>query len=582
MSSPLRVLIVEDSEDDAILLVRELRKGGYEPDFLRVDDAGALRDSLELAQWDLVIADHNMPGFSSDAALDTLKRSGLDISFIIVSGSIGEDYAVAAMKAGAHDYLMKGNLSRLVPAVDRELREAEMRQAHRQAEEAIRHMAYHDELTDLYNRREFERAIRCALDSAREQGQVHVLFYMDLDQFKLINDTCGHAAGDDLLRSLSILFRTHVREGDVVARLGGDEFGVLLHQCPTDRAVQIAEGLRQAVAGHQFIWHERPFHVGISVGVVEINSASRGVDGLLSTADMACYAAKDLGRNRVHVYAEGDLDLARRHGDMQWVSRIRKALDEDRLLLYMQPMVHLQSRRPPNTEFLLRMRDEGDHVIGPGAFIPAAEHYNLMPLIDRWVVRNALAYVAGDAAATDGLSFINLSGCSLNDDSFIDFVLTELRSHGVPGDRICFEITETAAIANLSRAVGFVNEVRRCGCRFALDDFVSGLSSFTYLKTLPVDFLKIDGSFVRDMVDDPMDDAIVEAINKIGHAAGIETVAEFVENDAIKARLISKGVDYAQGYGIEAPHSLYRGGEVRQTPGRGRLRLRPAAPLRSR
>lgn len=565
MSSPLRVLIVEDSEDDAVLLVRVLRKGGYEPNFLRVDDAAAMRDSLELGRWDLVIADHNMPGFSSDAALDTLKCSGLDIPFIIVSGSIGEDYAVAAMKAGAHDYLMKGNLSRLVPAVDRELREAEMRRAHRQAEQAIRHMAYHDELTDLYNRREFERAVRCALDSAREQDAVHVVFYMDLDQFKLINDTCGHAAGDDLLRSLSTLFRSHVREGDVVARLGGDEFGVLLHLCPTDRALRIAEALRQAVADHPFIWHERPFHVGISIGVVEINSASRGVDELLSTADMACYAAKDLGRNRVHVYAEGDLDLARRHGDMQWVSRIRKALDEDRLLLYMQPMVHLQSTSPPNREFLLRMRDEGGHVIAPGAFIPAAEHYNLMPLIDRWVIRRALACVARDAKATEGLSFINLSGCSLNDDSFIDFVLTRLRFHGVPGERICFEITETAAIANLGRATQFVNEVRRYGCRFALDDFGSGLSSFTYLKTLPVDFLKIDGSFVRDMVDDPMDDAIVEAINRIGHAAGIETVAEFVENEVVRARLITKGVDYAQGYGIQAPYPLHPGG------GRGRM-----------
>ncbi len=557
MVKPVQLLIVEDSEDDALLLVRELRRGGYEPHYRRVDSADELANALNAGGWDLVITDHNMPGFSSDAALRMVKRHNADIPVIIVSGSIGEEFAVAAMKAGAHDYLMKDNLKRLVPAIDRELRDAETRRARRKAEEEIRRLAFHDPLTGLVNRREFEQRLNRALANAREHDTTHALLYLDLDQFKIINDTCGHVAGDELLRQLAILFQSHVRDSDTLARLGGDEFGILLESCPLEQAEKIAEGIRNAIAGFRFVWKEKPFGVGVSIGMVMFNADYVSIDEALSKADMACYAAKDKGRNRVHVYSADDQEIARRYSDMQWAAKIRQGLEEGRFLLYRQQILSLQGAPDERRyEYLLRLRDESGAIIAPGAFIPAAEHYNLMPQLDRWVVKMVFTRLAsrhGPDWEKRGVCFINLSGNSLSDESFFPFIRTQLRRYGVPPSCICFEITETAAIANLGRAIDFIKEIRELGCQFALDDFGSGLSSFSYLKAIPVDYLKIDGSFVRNMLEEPMDCAIVEAINRIGQVAGIRTVAEFVENDAIQRRLEQIGVDFAQGYGISLP-----------------------------
>jgi diguanylate cyclase (GGDEF)-like protein len=563
MGTPLRVLIVEDSEDDALLLARHLKKGGYELHSERVESSETMRSALELHAWDLVIADHNLPCFNSTAALKVIRDMELDIPFIIVSGSIGEEHAVSAMKAGAHDYLMKDNLVRLVPAVQRELREAQNRSAHKQAEQAIRHMAYHDALTDLVNRREFEHRLEQAILSAKERELDHVLLYLDLDQFKIINDTCGHMAGDDLLRQLAVLFQEHVRDNDTLARLGGDEFGILLESCPLDRAERIAENLRQAINNYRFVWRERPFGLSVSIGLVAISSASQGIDEIHSAADMACYAAKDLGRNRVHIYRAGDMELARRHGDMQWASRIKEALEQDRFTLYCQSIVPLDPNveAARNFECLLRLNDESGNIISPGAFIPAAEHYNLMPALDRWVIDATFSHLASIANNNGGLDgfgtcFINLSGNSLNEDSFFPFIHEQLHQHQVSPRMICFEITETAAISNLSRAVEFIKEIKSEGCKFALDDFGAGLSSFSYLRTIPVDFLKIDGRFVQNMMVDSMDSAIVAAINFIGDVAGVKTIAESVENIETQRKLQSIGVNYAQGYGIEHPRPL--------------------------
>ncbi len=565
MQPSLRVLIVEDSEDDALLLARHLRQGGYELQSERVDCSEKMRSALEEHVWDLVIADHNLPRFNSADALSLVREMDLDIPFIIVSGSIGEEHAVSAMKAGAHDYLMKNNLVRLVPAVQRELREAENRRAHKQAEQAIRHMAYHDALTDLVNRREFEHRLEQAITSAKERELEHALLYLDLDQFKIINDTCGHVAGDDLLRQLAVLFQEHVRENDTLARLGGDEFGILLESCPLDRAEQIAENLRQAINNYRFVWRDKPFGLSMSIGLVAISSASQTIDEIHSAADMACYAAKDLGRNRVHIYREGDRELARRHGDMQWASRIQEALEQGRFTLYCQSIVpldpNIESVR--NFECLLRLNDESGNLVNPGAFIPAAEHYNLMPALDRWVIDATFSYldsITNGNGGTDGLGtcFINLSGVSLNEDSFFPFIHNQLRRHQLSPHTICFEITETAAISNLSRAVEFIKEIKGEGCKFALDDFGAGLSSFSYLRTIPVDFLKIDGRFVQNMMVDSMDSAIVAAINFIGDVAGVKTIAESVENKETQRKLQSIGVDYAQGYGIERPRPLFQ------------------------
>ncbi len=563
MSIPLRVLIVEDSEDDALLVVRRLRQGGYEPEHLRVDSPRAMSAALEEREWDIIITDHNMPEFSSDLALEAVNECDLDTPVIIVSGSIGEEYAVSAMKAGAHDYVMKDNLARLIPAIDRELREARIRRAHREAEAVIRHMAFHDGLTGLVNRREFEHRLELALASAQERDLHHALLYMDLDQFKVINDTCGHAAGDALLTQLSLLCQEHVRGNDTLARLGGDEFGVLLESCPLDRAKGIADDLRREISAFRFAWEGRLFNVGISIGLVPVTAECQGVGQLLGIADMACYAAKDQGRNRVHVYSDQDADFSKRHGDMQWVSRIREALDEDRFLLYRQPIVPVRDGdgAVAGYEYLIRMRERTGDVVAPGAFLPAAEHYDLMPTLDRWVIGTVferLSRDGADGATSDaGLtSYINLSGRSLNDDRFFAFIHRQLEEYRLRPEAICFEITETAAIANPGKAAGFFRELREAGCKLALDDFGSGFSSFAYLRMIPVDFVKIDGSFVTSLLDDPMSRAIVEAIADISRVAGARSIAEFVESGAIREKLGEIGVDFAQGYGIQKPVPL--------------------------
>ena len=563
MSERLRVLIVEDSEDDAMLVLRELRRGGFEPEMERVDNQDELRRALRQRNWDVVITDHNMPGFSSEAALETVKETGLDVPVIIVSGSIGEDIAVAAMKTGAHDYIMKDNLKRLVPAIERELREVETRRAHRMAEETIRHMAYHDALTGLTNRHEFERRLRRALYHAQEEGAQHALLYLDLDQFKIINDTCGHIAGDEMLKQVAVVLQQPIRETDTLARLGGDEFGVLLENCPQDRAEAIARALLQEIRDFRFVWQDKTFALGVSIGLVMITGDGKTLTDVLSAADMACYAAKDRGRGRVHVYSDNDADLAQRQGEMQWVARINHALEENRFELFRQCIVPLagQDDGAVHCEFLVRMREADGELVLPGAFIPAAERYNLMPALDRWVIDAVFRHVAQHGPPVAGangrtLCFINLSGASLSDDTFFAYIRDKLDEYRIPRGTVCFEITETAAIANLGTAVEFIQEIREAGCLFALDDFGSGLSSFSYLRTIPADFLKIDGIFVRDMVEDPMDAAIVEAINSIGHVAGLRTIAEFVESAAIRERLRAVGVDFAQGFGISAPEPL--------------------------
>ncbi len=563
MATPLRVLIVEDSEDDVLLLERELRRGGLTPDVMHVDSPNALIRALACQHWNLIITDHNMPGFDSNEVLTLVHNSQLDIPIIIVSGSIGEDVAVSAMKAGAHDYIMKDNLARLIPAIERELREAETRRARGQAEEKLRHLAYHDSLTNLVNRNTFEERLKNALSSAKERDLHHALLYLDLDQFKIINDTCGHVAGDELLRQLAMVLQKPIRDRDTLARLGGDEFGVLLEGCPLSQAEVISKRFLKEINDLRFSWQDSIFSIGVSIGVVSITKQSGGLGDILSAADMACYAAKDLGRNRIHVYSETDADVARKHGEMQWVSHINQALEDNRFFLYQQSIIPLGSNGvgANHCEFLLRLRKKNGDMVTPGAFIPAAERFGLMTTLDRWTVKTAFAHVAelhkgnGDRRRL-GTFFINLSGTSLGDDGLLSFISEQLAEHALTPECICFEITETAAITNLKKAIEFINGVKDHGCRFALDDFGSGLSSFSYLKTIPVDFLKIDGSFIKDMIDDHMDRVIVEAINNIGHVAGLHTIAEFVETEEILDKLRSIGVDYAQGYGIDAPHPL--------------------------
>jgi diguanylate cyclase (GGDEF)-like protein/PAS domain S-box-containing protein len=429
-----------------------------------------------------------------------------------------------------------------------------------------RQMAYqasHDSLTGLINRRTFEAYLARILSSAKMENTHHVLCYLDLDQFKIVNDTCGYIAGDHLLRQLTVPLNTRVRTADILGRLGGDEFGVILQNCSIDKARQVAEDLRRAIKNFRFTWEEKTFELGVSIGLVPLTADSGRPDEMLSAADAACYVAKAQGRNRIQVYQPDDTAVVQRHGEMQWVHRVIRALAEDRFCLYYQTIMPLatQNQREIHGEILIRMVDEQGELVPPMAFIPAAEHYYLMPAIDRWVIRTALGVMAQTRQipirpAAQRYFAINLSGQSLCDDEFLEFVTTQLQQNGVDAEQLCFEITETAAIANLSRAMHFMTTLRAIGCRFALDDFGSGLSSFAYLKQLPVDYLKIDGSFVREMLDDPIDCAMVDSINQLGHVMGIWTIAECVENDAILAKLQELGVDYAQGYGIAMPEPL--------------------------
>jgi EAL domain-containing protein (putative c-di-GMP-specific phosphodiesterase class I) len=347
----------------------------------------------------------------------------------------------------------------------------------------------------------------------------------------------------------------------MLARLGGDEFGVILESCDPDTAYRIADGLRQSIKDFRFAWQDRFFEIGVSIGLVPITAASGNMTEVLSAADSACYVAKDLGRNRVHIYQPNDDALARRHGEMQWVQRINDGLEGNRFQLYGQHMIPLAAGAPTFCEILVRLHEEDTGLIPPNAFIPAAERYYLMPNIDRWVVAHALAMIGrnrwSESTSDQPMMYaINLSGQSLCDDKFLDFVVMHLQESGIPPARICFEITETAAIANLTRAIDFMSRLKDIGCRFALDDFGSGLSSFGYLKSLPVDYLKIAGNFIQDIVVDPVDHAMVDAINQIGHVMGLMTIAESVESDAILQKLRNLGVDYAQGYGISEPVPL--------------------------
>ncbi len=434
----------------------------------------------------------------------------------------------------------------------------------------LSHQAAHDTLTGLSNRKEFERRVALALTKQPHERGDQVLCYMDLDQFKIVNDTCGHAAGDELLRQLAKLFQAHVRSSDVLARLGGDEFGLLLSGCSLEEAIPIVDGIRALVEEFRFSWQDKTFAVGVSIGLVSVEEQMATMDVLLSAADSACYAAKEAGRNRIHLYQADDAQLLERRGEMMWVNRLRHALDGDLMRLYVQPIHPItQQQTVPGYEVLVRMLGDDGRIIPPGAFMPAAERYDLASAIDRWVVGNFLAWVGDYNRRRNGdigNYSINLSAASLVEESFLAFVLDAIERHAVPPQSICFEITETSAIANLAKAVTFMQQLKVIGCKFALDDFGSGLSSFAYLKSLPVDYLKIDGVFVKDIADDPIARAMVASINTIGHEMGLETVAEFVENEAILDQLRELGVDYAQGYHLGRPQPLSELEGVRMMP----------------
>lgn len=420
----------------------------------------------------------------------------------------------------------------------------------------ISYQASHDMLTGLINRREFEARLEKAIMDVKQNKRSHVLCYMDLDEFKIVNDTCGHVAGDALLQNLAKYLEGKIRNTDTIARLGGDEFGLLLPLCNINKAKEIANNLRTIIKNYQFVWDEKVFEVGVSIGLVEINTNMRTLNDILKAADSACYVAKDLGKNRIHIYQDDDIQLTQRLGDMHSAQAVQESLADDRFILYAQEIrANHESEIKWHGEFLVRMLDEDGGLIFPDKFIPAAERYNLMIDVDKWVINKAFSYIKKLEEKYDGavLCAINLSGQSVCEHGFLNYIINELDESGVSPDSVCFEITETAVVSNFFHAEKLLDILKGMGCSFSLDDFGSGLSSFGYLKRLSVDYLKIDGSFVKAMLDDEKDFAIVKSINQVGKEMGMKTIAEFVENDALHAKLIDLGVDFAQGYGIAKP-----------------------------
>ena len=427
----------------------------------------------------------------------------------------------------------------------------------KQLNEKISYQASHDVLTGLVNRREFERRLE-QLIGRSEDGVPHSVLYLDLDDFKIVNDTCGHHAGDELLRQVPDLIKQHTRKADLVARLGGDEFGIVLNACDGDNAKKVATAILESISDFQFCWKSRTYKIGVSIGIVVLGDEATNLAETLRAADSACYAAKDRGRNTVVVYNPSDNEIASRREQMNWVSKLTRCLEEDRFVLYAQPIVATLDPESKNMsyEILVRMT-EGDKLVPPGAFLPAAERYNKIIQLDRWVVSRTLSMLKDQKEfleSTDHVS-INLSGASVADPSFMKFLIDEIDRSDLE-DKICFEITETAAVTNLSAASRAINILHGMGIRFSLDDFGSGLSSFAYLKNLQVDYLKIDGHFVKDIVTDPIDRAMVNSIHEVGSVMGKTTIAEFVENDEILTVLRDIGVDYVQGFGIGKPGPL--------------------------
>ena len=423
----------------------------------------------------------------------------------------------------------------------------------RELSRKLSYQASHDSLTDVINRRTFELKLAEAINHSKQNRQTHALLYLDLDQFKIVNDTCGHDAGDQLLIQVTSLLQDMLSKQDILARLGGDEFGILLHNQNLERAREYADDILCAIKQFRFEWQSIHFQLGVSIGVTAIDHNSSSFVSALSAADMACYVAKDTGRNRVHIYTHGNKELIRRKGEMQWVSRLTKCFKENRFVLYKQPIVALNTctRQEQRYELLLRIRDENDDIIQPEEFIPAAERYNFMPTLDRWVIHttfsNAHLFMDNEYFS------INLSGTSLNSNTLLTYIIQEAKSNRILPERICFEITETAAVNNLSKAAKLIKELKTLGFKFALDDFGKGLSSFTYLSKLPVDYLKIDGEFVRNLTENSVNHAIIWSINNIGQMLGMKIIAEYVEDEQTHQVLSDIGVDFAQGYKFGQP-----------------------------
>ncbi|MEW5849086.1 MAG: EAL domain-containing protein [Myxococcota bacterium] len=550
MSKPLRVLLVEDNPDDAELLLRQLRKAGYDPHYQRVDTPGGMSHALGSEMWDLVLSDYHMPTFSGFAALKLLQETRLDIPFIIVSGNIGEETAVAAMKAGAHDYIMKDNLTRLGPTVERELREAVMRRERRRAEETVRYQAYYDMLTGLPNRTLLHQRLQEELIHAQEQHEALSLLVMDLDRFKEVNATLGHHNGDLLLQQVGTRVASVLREGDMVVRLGGDEFAALLTRVDATEAARMARLILEAFQP-SFRLGAFTVEVSPSIGVAVFPEHGRDADTMLRRADVAMYVAKQSGSGFAVYDPELDPHSPRR---LALVGNLRHAIEENQLFLVYQPKVDLHLRRVTGVEALVRWNHPEFQVVPPDQFISLAEQTGLIKPLTMWVLRRALQQCREwKDQGLDLCVAVNVSARNLQCPTLPEQVAEILEQTGVPAANLELELTESSIMADPVRSLEILGRLSAMGIRLSIDDFGTGYSSLGYLKKLPADAVKIDKSFVSDMVHTQDDEVIVQSTIGLAHTLGLEVIAEGVENAEVCERLAQLDCDAAQGHFISRP-----------------------------
>jgi diguanylate cyclase (GGDEF)-like protein len=548
MSIPLRLLIIADSEDDAALVVRALTFSGYEVIAERVETGAALVEALGKQSWDLAIADYAMPRFSGTAALELLRERDPDMPFIFVSGTIGDDAAVAAIKTGAQDYIMKGNLKRLIPAVDRELRETTIRRQRKLAEQRLAHLAYHDALTDLPNRALLYDRLQQSVLAAHRSGHPLTLLVLDLDRFKDINDTIGHQAGDRLLQLVGLRLRATVREADTVARLGGDEFALILPSTDVEGAVLAARKVLEELA-LPFVVDSHSLSVHASIGIARFPDHGWTAEMLLQKADIAMYVAKT-DASGVAVYAP-DTDPYT-HRRLGFVTDLTQAMDDDEFFVEYQPILQLGTGRVRGVEALVRWNHPQQGRLLPAEFIPLAEQTGLILPLTTLVLDTALDNFPSAEGATPLSIAVNLSPRNLQDVELADRVAERLRARGMDAPSLTFEITENVIMSDPARAMASLTRLHELGVRLAIDDFGTGYSSLSYLRRLPVDELKIDRSFVVGL-GTCHDEVIVRSTIDLAHNLGLSVVAEGVESLAVQERLMALGCDAAQGFFIGAP-----------------------------
>jgi diguanylate cyclase (GGDEF)-like protein len=554
VSIPLQALIVEDSEDDAQLILHTLKKGGYDPVTAdRVDNAAAMELALARRRWDVIIADHRMPHFSALAALELLQARGYDIPFIIVSGNIEEDRAADAMKAGAQDYVMKNNLTRLCPAIERELRETEVRRGRERAEATVEHQAHHDLLTNLPNRSLFNDRLTVALAQAARHRRMLAVLFVDLDRFKTIVDTLGHSMGDLLLQGVADRLRANLEEGDTLARLGGDEFVVLLPQIQrADRAVRVAQRILEALKP-PFHFDRQELHVTTSIGISLYPYDGENADSLLKNADTALYRAKEQGRNNYQLYTPAM--NARAFERLALENSLRKALERKEFLLYYQPQVRMADQKIVGTEAVLRWQHPDLGLVYPSEFISMAEETGLIAPLGEWVLRSACAQnVAWQKAGLPPMSVaVNLSARQFQQQDLVDTVARILKETGLAAQWLEVEITEGTAMQNADYTNILLQGLKQMGVQIALDDFGTGYSSLNYLRKFPIDTLKIDQSFVRDLASDVNDAAIANAVIVLAHSLRLKVIAEGVETPQQLAFLREHQCDVYQGFLFSSP-----------------------------